>query len=217
MSLPSFRHGLTLALVAALAGCGAAAPPGAAETAAAEQGDAVAVFTWNDALDVFPATLGYTPGHDYDADYCELFVNGFGAGNFANGGATVDWLEAYLSVPAQQGKLLNVAMYTRAAHGETITLAVPIAPNYWRTGFTTHRNAPGGGTSDDPVVDFAFFVDVERPSGEVVRLWQSDHGANYTPAQVFALPPSGVVDLGGGSVTYASNQASLFDQKRACQ
>jgi hypothetical protein len=204
-----------LLLCICLAGCGAAgSPPGALEQA----DSAPAVFTWNDPLNVFAATLGYTPGENYDADHCELFVNGFGQGNSSVDGATTDWLEAYLSVPAQQGKLLNAAMYTRATqHGATtatITLAVPIAPNYWKTGFTTFQNYAG---IDASVIDFAFFVDVQRPTGEVVRLWQSNHGTNYTPSEVFALPPSGVVALPTGSIHYASNESSLSYQKDACQ
>ncbi|MGZ4273210.1 MAG: hypothetical protein ACXVRP_05540 [Solirubrobacteraceae bacterium] len=178
MTIAAFRCGWVGLLVGALAGCSVAprssAAQSVAESAAGERARATeagaAVFTWNDALNVFPASLSYTPGHEYDANFCELFVNGFGQGNSSNDGATVNWLEAYLSVPAQQGKLLNVAMYTRAAHGDVVTLAVPLAPDYWRTGFTTYRNAPGmsGGPDDDPVVDFAFFVDVQRPNGDVV-------------------------------------------------
>jgi hypothetical protein len=211
----TLRPGLGCILVAAIAGCSAPEPSSSAE--AAEQG--TAVFTWNDALNVFPASLSDEPAQNWDANFCELYVNGFGEGNSSNDGATVRWLEAYLSVPAQQGQLLDVAMYTRAAQGDVITLAVPIAPNYWRTGFTSYRSAPGmgGGPNDDPVTEFAFFVDVRRENGEVVRLWQSDHGKNYTMGEVFASPPSGVVGLGNGSVTYASNDSPLFHQRQACR
>ena len=202
-----------------LAGCGAAASPVSPPAGEIEQAEsAPSVFTWNDPLNVFPATLGYTPSHDYDANYCELFVNGFGQGSSSVDGATTDWLEAYLSVPAQEGRLLNAAMYTRAEqHGSvtaTITLAVPIAPNYWKTGFTTYQNYAG---VDASVIDFAFFVDVQRPTGDVVRLWQSNHGTDYAPQQVFAQPPSGVVELPTGSISYASNASYLFYQKDACQ
>jgi hypothetical protein len=205
--------------VGALAGCGAVGSPVSPFAGEVEQADSAPnVFTWNDPLNVFPATLGYTPTHDYDANHCELFVNGFGQGNSSVDGATTDWLEAYLSVPAQQGKLINAAMYTRAAqHGSvtaTITLAVPIAPDYWKTGFTTYQNFAG---VDASVSDFAFFVDVQRPSGEVDRLWQSNHGTNYAPTQVFALPPSGVAELPTGSISYASNASYLFYQRDACQ
>src|SRR5450755_4121560 len=69
--------------------------------AVGERRDALAaasVFSWDGGQQT-PATLSYVPDANYDANYCELWVNGFGKGNFVNGGYTEDWLEAYLSVP----------------------------------------------------------------------------------------------------------------------
>lgn len=211
-------------LVAAAGGCSIVPPAtGAAEQATVATDSADRVFTWSGPGNVFPATLGETPSHDHDANFCELFVNGFGQGNFSVDGATVNWLEAYLSVAPQQGDLLAVAMYTRAqdADGEHdyITLGTLLAPNYWETGFTMYRSGLGqpNGPEIHTVLDFAFFIDVKRPNGEIVRLWQSNHGTNYTVSQVFTLPPSNVLNQGAGTITYASNDAYLFNQKRACQ
>jgi hypothetical protein len=179
------------------------------------------IWRW-DGGNQLPESLAYVPSANYDANNCELWVNGFGKGNFANGGFTNDWLEAYISVPAEYGQLLNAAIYVRShaqdssAEEQDIVLGNLIARNYYATGFNYGRFGIDVQTVDLTVDEFAFFVDVKRPTGEIVRLWQSDAGNNYAWSETFALPPSGTKSLGGGDVVYANNGAHVFDQRGAC-
>src|SRR6187551_2912762 len=97
-----------------------------------------------------------------DADFCELWVNGFGRGSFTNGGYSTNWLEAYVSVPASAGKTLAVGMFVQTS-GEPmnyVMLGREVSPNYWRTGFTTLKTYQPSESHTASVV--AFFVDVER-------------------------------------------------------
>jgi hypothetical protein len=181
----------------------------------ADGAKAAAAFRWEGPTNVFPAELGSVDAN-YNANHCELWLNGLGSGTFSNGGHTTSWLEAYISVPPQAGdEVLAVGMFARTAEDEEFHLAMlgqEIEPDYWRTGVTLSRTTPAE-THD--VIDAAFFVDVER-DGEVLRFWQSRRGENFSISETFALPPSDVVSNGGGAVRYANSGAGVFDQKRAC-
>ena len=61
----------------------------------------------------------------------------------------------------------------------------------------------------------AFFIDVKRPSGKVVRLWQSRGGANYTPADAFTAGTS-TKSIPYGNIKYGNPAAAIFDTKRSC-
>jgi hypothetical protein len=179
------------------------------------------VESWQGATNAFPLCLGYSVDANYDANNCELFVNAFGRGSFSHDGASASWLEAYLRVALQQGELLGAGMWTRylddsSTVQERFSLGTEIEPGYYKTGFTYARNALDGSPYSWQVTAVAFFVDVRRPDGQVVRLWVSNHGTNYGLDAIFAVP--GYVQGGGiTSVEYADESVALFDQKRACQ
>jgi hypothetical protein len=185
------------------------------------------IFTWQGPTNVQPSCISYDIAENYNATYCEFYVNALGQGNLSHNGSAANWLEAYLRVAPQQGQMLNAGMLTRhrAAGGplvELYSMGTQIEPNYWLTGVTTARSGPGtegGGAFTLDVVDFAFFIDVRRPTGNVVRLWQSAGGANYTLAACYPddprFPPF-VKSIGIGSIRYANEGVPLFDQKRAC-
>jgi hypothetical protein len=173
------------------------------------------VMKWQDGM-IFPATIEYGIDANFDANHCELWLNGFGRGNFANGGHTVEWLEAYVSAPIDDATVVNVGMFVRTG-GESpnfIVLGEEIEKDYWSTGFETFRSAAN---RKHDARDVAFFVDVERENGDMVRLWQSENGFNYDVEETFAMPPSDTKSLGGGSVVYANEQAPIFDQKHSCE
>jgi hypothetical protein len=149
----------------------------------------------------------------YNAANCEFYVNGLGRGyGFSPAGAR-RWLEAYISVPAQVGSLLNVGMWTRYyGVDECFSLGREIEPAYWLTGFALRM-------ADDLSVhvnEFAFFIDVLRVTGEYVRLWQSRNGANYAIADVFAVQGQ-FKNLPRKSVEYADESSIIFDAKRLCR
>ncbi|MDY0059860.1 MAG: DUF6209 family protein [Myxococcota bacterium] len=167
-------------------------------------------------------TLPYTIAADYPANFCEFAVTAFGRGSLSHNQVWARWLEAYIRVHPQQGELLEVGLLVNTRkNGVTATalsVGTEIEPDYWLTGFTYGRNASGlphEGPLELEIVDFAFFIDVRRPTGEVVRLWQSNGGANWTLDACYAVPGY-VQGIGIGAIEYADESVSLFDARRAC-
>lgn len=176
--------------------------------------------SWQGPSTYYATCVDYEVAADYDASSCEFYVNAFGRGSFSHNGASAAWIEAYLRVGPQQGELLNAGMLTRYDDAGTqrmrYSMGVEIEPGYYETGFTYQQNQMGSGVFEASVQDVAFFVDVRRPDSNVVRLWWSNQGANFTLSDVFAVP--GTVQGGGStSIEYASDSAALFAQKHACQ
>jgi hypothetical protein len=196
---------------------------------AADGGDAGAslcqdVEQYHDRYGGTSTCFTYTVSANYDASYCELYLNGFGYGHESHYGIPFNWLEAYISVGTITGTVLNVGMFTHyhdaadagaAAHTRW-SLANLISPAYYQTGFTyLYTGTMGTGSYQYTVDSYAFFVDVRRADNTVVRLWQSHGGQNYTWADAFTLPTTST-QIPYGSVEYANSQATVFDQKRAC-
>lgn len=176
---------------------------------------------WDGATNVFPECLPYALSEEFPASHCELYVNALGRGEVSHNGAWAHWLEAYVRVGAPEGELLEVGMWIRYVRAdevvEELSVGREIEPSYWLTGFTTGRGIPGGPQlAEADVHAFAFFVDVRRPGGEVVRLWQSAGGANYTLDACYAVPGY-IHGIGVGSIEYADDSVALFDGRRACQ
>lgn len=177
------------------------------------------VEQWDGATNVFPACLEAANGGDYAAANCEFYVNALGRGQMSHNGASARWFETYVKVGAQEGEVLNVGQWTRYVEAgvtkEAWSLGRILEPGYWMTGFTSARTVPGGNSFTREVGDFAFFIDVRRPAGEVVRLWQSNGGANYTEAAEFATPGYRK-SIGVGDIEYVVESANVLGQKRAC-
>lgn len=181
----------------------------------------IEVMRWFGPSDIIAEAggLGYEVAANHDADHCELLVAAFTSNEFSNGAFTMRWLEARVDVSAQQGKLRNMGMLTivaddTGAHG-VITLGglSSSPPAIGLTGFTSFRSSP---PQEQEVLAFAFFIDVERPDGKVVRLWQSQKGANFDLDGVFEKP--GATEIINGVTTHTPDPSSeIFDQKRACE
>ena len=181
---------------------------------------------WDGATNHNPGCIDYTIAESYDATHCEFYVNALGQGSFSHGQTWGGWLEVYIRVLAVDGDVLNAGQWTRyrspeGDEGTAYSLGSEIEPDYWLTGFTYEQNAafwtPDGAPARDlEVVAFAFFLDVQRANGEVVRLWQSNGGANYTLEEVYAVEGYHH-GIGIGSIEYADESAGLFDPKRACR
>lgn len=176
---------------------------------------------WTGSTGTYPHCVDYQPDAPYDATNCEFYVNAFGRGQLSHNGAWARWVEAWVSVAPQQGTPLGVGLWVRyhdaqGQPGERFSFGNEVEPGYWLTGFTDGRNIPGGVADPDVTIDaFAFFLDVRRPTGEVVRLWQSAGGANYTLEETFAAPGY-VHGIGVGSIEYADESVPLFAAKHAC-
>lgn len=170
-----------------------------------------------------PTCTSYTPAEQVDATNCEFYVSAFGHVYEGHYGIPFEWLEAYLVVGPQQGELLEVGMlvrYTDRKDGSShqrFVLGAPTDGSTWKTGFTYNSTAiqsiPGYLYTIDQV---AFFIDVRRPSGQVVRLWQSRHGANYSWDDAFG---AGVTpaSIPYGNAAWAVDGATIFDSKRQCE
>ncbi len=171
-----------------------------------------------------PACLGYLvdPKQNYAADHCELAVTKVGDGYMGHYGIPVHWLEAEISAGPQLGQLLSAAMWVRyvdsatGAKQERVTLARQLSPGLYQTGFIyDYPGVQGSGAYHYTVDALAFFIDVKRPTGEVVRLWQSRHGANYTWKDAFTLPVT-PLGIAYGNIQYANAASGIFDLKQAC-
>ena len=160
--------------------------------------------------------VDYAVAAAFDAGFCEFYVNALGRGQFSQANATEAWLEAYLSIAPQQGELVEAGMlvhWTEGGEAHTgYVLGEPLEPGYWRTGLVVQSNAHGILRA---VQDFAFFIDVRRPEGQVERLWQSAGGANYTLDAVFA-EPGPRLNIGSGAIEYVHDQSSLLAARRQC-
>jgi hypothetical protein len=179
--------------------------------------------TWASEYGGTPACVGYTLDEQVDATNCELFLGGIGDAYMGHYGIPFQWLEAYLTVRPQDGQLLNAGMLTRYTDKNTgvrhqrFSLGQAVDGATWKTGFTYLASAPqGAGVWSYDVAQVAFFVDVRRPSGAVVRLWQSHGGANYSWDDLFGAGTNDTA-IPYGHVTWANDGAPVFDQKHSCQ
>lgn len=168
-----------------------------------------------------PHCLAYTVDRQLDADHCELYLSGLGHGYVGHYGIPQHWLEAYITVGPQQGKLLGAGMLTLYRDpkdnttGQRFTFGKQVAFDTWQTGFIFQRTSYIGQSYHFDVDQIAFFIDVQRPSGDVVRLWQSRQGANYGWDDAFTLPTS-TKYIAYGNIKYAGGGSAIFDAKQAC-
>jgi hypothetical protein len=175
------------------------------------------VESWSSYYGGSPTCTAYTVDENYDATSCEFWLEGLGDGYEGHYGIPFNWLEAYVHVGAQDGKLLNVGMLTHYDDAERVSLGKAVGDGVWETGFTYKST----GIQSLPsysygVQSIAFFIDVERPSGKVVRLWQSRGGQNYSWDDAFGAGTT-TKSIPYGNVKYAVDGATVFDQKHTCQ
>jgi hypothetical protein len=170
-----------------------------------------------------PTCLAYTLASQADATGCELWVEGFGDGHMGHYGIPFDWLVGWLRVGPNDGSVLNAGLYTQyrdnatGAAGQRFSLGLEVSPGLWKAGFADHVTGfQGMGPVDVTVDAFAFFLDVLRPSGEVVRLWQSRGGANFRWDDAFGLQPT-LEYIPYGNVRWAAADATVLESARACR
>jgi hypothetical protein len=181
--------------------------------------------TWNSDMPYrsVPHCLAYaTPDQQVAANHCELYLSGIGDGYMGHYGIPNRWVEVYLTVGPQEGTLLGAGLWTRYrdpasnSSGERFTTGRKIAPDLWQSGFIYHHpGVMGSGAYHYEVEQMAFFIDVRRPSGDLVRIWQSRQGANYSWSDAFALPRSSK-PIPYGSIQYADPASPIFDAGHAC-
>ena len=170
-----------------------------------------------------PYCLDYTVEQQHSADSCEFYLSGLGDGYMGHYGIPNNWLEAYLTVGPQQGKLLGAGMLTIYQDPRTnevkqrLTLGRQADAATWQTGFIYEKvGYMGSGSYHYQVLQVAFFIDVQRPTGEAVRLWQSQRGANFSWDEAFSLPVS-MHYIPYGKIKYAHGDSVIFDARRTCE
>lgn len=175
------------------------------------------------AVHLAPSCVDYDVDAQYDATYCELYVDGFGDGYLGHYGIPARWLVGYLRVGPHDGELLGAGMYTRyhardgGAPGERWSFGQEIEPGLWKVGFSYLVTGFQGVAPVDVVAEqVAFFIDVRRANGRVVRLWQSRRGANFAVADVFA---PGVIaqSIPYGTMAWARDDSVVFESRAACR
>jgi hypothetical protein len=164
-----------------------------------------------------PVCLGYDLAGQFDADHCELHLDGIGHAYEAHYGIPHEWLEVYLHAGPNDGTVENIGMRVRyhdaagTAH-EQFQLGSAISPGIYK--MMLDLSCAYGGTQNT-VDQMAFFIDVRRPSKKVVRLWQSRHGANYTMADAFTLPTTSSM-IPYGHAEWANDASPIYDSRNAC-
>ncbi len=167
-----------------------------------------------------PYCLPYQLDAQYDADHCEFHVDGVGSGYVGHYGIPFEWLLAYLAVPAQDGEVLAAGVFTRyhdtttGQPGQRFSLGRQVSPGVWETGFAFDVNYPSR-SFHDTIDDFAFFIDVRRPAGTVVRLWQSRGGANYHWDDAFGSPTTSE-SIPYGNIQWANDSSTVYESRRSC-
>lgn len=177
-------------------------------------------------------TLPYTVDEEFTANTCEFYVNAFGRGAFAKASAYRRWYEAWVSVDAaslvasQDGTILNVGMFAAwhglnsdSPDGAALLLGREVEPAYYALRMNYDENLHGASFTAvrREVTQLAFFLDVKRASGSVVRLWLTDGWQDFTPAGIFDGYPTHFLSLGLGGVSYILGDSPIYDQKRNCQ
>jgi len=170
-----------------------------------------------------PYCLAYDIAGQYDANFCEFWPEDAGLGYIGHYGIPYRWLLSDLRTGSNDGQVMAVGLFVRYHNNKdgqedsAYALGNEVAPGLWRTGFIYQSWSPNdpNNTRDYAIDEFAFFADVKRPSGEVVRLWQSRGGQNFRPQDMVSCP-SCTEPIPYGNIQWADQSSVIFDSKRAC-
>lgn len=172
--------------------------------------------------------LRYTPDHNFNAEHAEFCVTSCARGHINHTTGLQEWLDVWFRIFPQSGRLLGCGMLIRLvpqpgeSHPQSLWVMGSRMQDHedgsetWKLTFTYRRSgAPNSQDFAYYIFDCAFFIDVERPAGEVVRLWQSQYGQNYRIDDIFGHPGERR-ELTFGHLEFAHEDSPVFDQKRAC-
>jgi len=167
--------------------------------------------------------LPYEIAAQHDATHCELYVVGLGDGYVGHYGIPQRWLVGYVRLGWTAGEVLGVGLYAQlhdnatGVAGQRFNLGIPVDATTWKVGIPYLITGFQNMRAVDVTVDaFAFFLDVRRPTGEVVRLWQSRGGQNYGRDEAFAAG-STQESIPYGNIRWALDSSAVFDSYRACR
>jgi len=162
--------------------------------------------------------VGYDLAVEYDSTFCEFHVDSLGIAYEGHYGMPLRWIFAWMNVGTVEGQVVNAGLFTRyhdeitGADGERFSLGYQTEPGFWRVGFTYEMVIPGVRVQ---ILELAFFLDVRRADGTVVRLWQSRQGQNFPFDDVLNhLGPAESIPY--GNLRMATDESLVFDTRDTC-
>ena len=161
------------------------------------------------------------PDHDYDANNCEFYVNalGFQSRHYGGGGYDERTVVTYISVNAADlvhrdgGRILRVGMLTNSRDW---LVGSEVEPAYYLIRKTLFLIKPYTETIDYRLNEFVYFIDVQRASGEVDRLWLKDGDHHFGWPSVLEGYPQYRVDMGPAYDVWAKEPSPVYNQKSLC-
>ena len=167
-----------------------------------------------------PYCLNYWVSENHHANFCEFWPQDLGLGYIGHYGFPFHWLFVNLTVGPNDGQVLAAGLFVRyhdnktAKDGVRFALGNEVSPGLWRAGFVYYVDHPYLQV-DLSIIDFAFFIDVRRASGHVVRLWQSRSGQNFSLQHIYSHPTYSE-SIPYGNIQWADQASAIFDSKRSC-
>ena len=165
-----------------------------------------------------PYCIGYDLAAQYDATNCEFHTSSLGVAYEGHYGMPLRWIFAWINVGAVAGEVLSAGLFTRyrdeltGEDGERYSLGYQTEPGRWRVGFTYEMVIPAVRVQ---ILELAFFLDVSRADGTVVRLWQSRQGQNY-PFDDVMNHLGATESIPYGNIRMATQDALIFDARNTC-
>jgi len=170
-----------------------------------------------------PFCPAYQVNENQDAADCALYLDAIQDVQTGHYGIPESWLEATLVARSDQGQVLGAGMYVEALDRSDATQKSTWSFGYadpsgtWHTGFQyVETGYPITGSEERRVTAFAFFADVRRANGTVVRVWQSRGGANYHWDDAFGLPTTRQY-IAYGHVEQANQSSQVFENTWSCR
>lgn len=166
----------------------------------------------------------YQIGHNVDANNCEFHVHDFAIEETSHSGiAAVDMVVTLAVTEDLDGELLATGQWVEYLDLADNLVKTKMVYGHRYSSFTKYglSFAMERADMDDSVgyiyqpIQFAYFIDVKRPSGVVARIWMSNKGGNFRFKDVMR-GSTYTKDIPSGKAVYSNQNSPLFNQKRAC-
>lgn len=167
--------------------------------------------------------LGHVPSRNFNANHCEFHIDGTYGHSFARAGDSEDSLTFYFYInrPALAGeqggqvRLLGAFVkYEDRGEGEERTHFLWTETNELRLSVTSMHAFAMPRPVHSELLEFAFFLDVERSDGIIDRLWLKNGEANFRGSDI----SNRIGESFGPNVRYYIAESSpIFYQKQACK
>jgi hypothetical protein len=165
---------------------------------AVEKAQAQPTSPSKEADELLPQKNNNSPMFNYDDENCEFYVDNYHHGQNNELYGIKNWYDFIIHVLTKDGEILNAGMWVsydgeglgqvsgrEKCRYEHFLSGTKKQDDYWSIRYVYHSHfrrysASGGFGFINEIKEFAFFVDIKRTNGDIVRLWQSRRGKNYT-------------------------------------